>query len=86
MNRGGIGVEAGLHTIRAGMRAVVMQMQDSPGITKRLWQMGIKPGTVVYCCYRSPGGRVVVLEFRDRKMALSTKDLRKVRVALSMYF
>ena len=79
-------MEAGLSTIRAGMRAVVMQVQGEPGLTKRLWQIGIKPGTVVYCRYRSPGGRIVVLEFRDRKMALRTKDLRRVRAALSMYF
>ena len=74
-------MESGLDSIRAGTRAVVMQIQANPVLTRRFCQIGIKPGTVVYCRYRSPSGRVVALEFRDTAIALHTKDLRRIRIA-----
>ena len=74
-------MEAGLDSIRSGMRGVVMQVREKPVIVKRFRQIGLAPGTVVYCRYRSPGGSVVALEFRNRAMAFCTKDLRKISIA-----
>lgn len=77
-------MEAGLDSICTGMRAVVMQVQETAAVTEYFRQIGIAPGTVVYCRYRSPGGNVVALEFRDRAAAFRTKDLRKIRIACVM--
>ena len=74
-------MEAGLDSIHTGMRVVVMQVRGKPKLVKRFYRMGIKPGTVIYCRYRSPGGKVVALEFRDTALALRTKDLKIVRIA-----
>ena len=77
-------MEAGLDSIRAGMRAVVMQVQAKPVLARRFYQIGLRPGTVVYCRYRSPGGKVVALEFRDTAIAIRTKDLHAIRIACIM--
>jgi len=75
-------MEAGLDSIRTGVRAVVMQVKEKAVIAQHFRQIGIMPGTVVYCRYRSPSGRVVVLEYRDTAMALRTKDLTKIRIVM----
>ena len=77
-------MEAGLNSIRSGMRAVVMQVREREVLTQHFRQIGITPGTVVYCRYRSPGGSVVALEFRDTAVALRTRDLRRIRIACIM--
>lgn len=74
-------MEAGLDSIRTGMRAVVMQVRGKPRLVNRFYRIGIKPGVVIYCRYRSPSGKVVALEFRDTALALRTKDLKTVRIA-----
>ena len=75
-------MEAGLDSIRPGMRAVVMQVQEKAIIAEHLRQIGLAPGVVVYCRYRSPGGSIIILEFRDQAMALRARDLKKIRVAM----
>lgn len=77
-------MDAGLSEIRSGMRAVIMQVCARSVAERQFRQIGLVPGTVVYCCYRSPGGSVVVLKFRDKTMALRTKNLRKIRIACIM--
>ena len=47
-------MEAGLDSIRTGMRAVVMQVRGKPRLVNRFYRIGIKPGVVIYCRYRSP--------------------------------
>ena len=72
-------MQAELDAIRRGMRGVVMQVQK-----KEFCHIGLAPGTVVYCHYRSPGGSVVMLEFKNTKAAFCTKDLRGIQIACVM--
>lgn len=74
-------MEAGLDSIHTGTRAVVMQVRGKPRLVNRFRRMGITPGTVIYCRYRSPSGKVVALEFRDTAIALRTRELGTVRIA-----
>lgn len=77
-------MEAGLDSIRRGMRGVVMQVRGKEALGRGFRQIGITPGTVVYCRYRSPGGSVVMLEFKDTAAAFCTKDLQGIRIACIM--
>lgn len=73
-------MQTGLNTLAPGMEAVITQMHLEKAIQQRLQDFGLVPGTKVYCCYRSPGGRVTALEFRGVVLALRTRDLEKIRV------
>ena len=73
-------MEIGLHRLVPGAQAVVTRMEGEFSSRRRLEELGLVPGTMVRCCYRSPGGFVTALEFRGMVLALRTRDLRRVKV------
>ncbi len=73
-------MEIGLHRLVPGAQGVVTKLEGEFGVRKRLEELGLVPGTMVKCRYRSPGGFVTALEFRGTVLALRTRDLRHIRV------
>ena len=73
-------MEIGLNRLVPGACAVVTQIDGDFGPRQRLQELGLVPGTMVTCRYRSPGGFVTALEFRGMVLALRTRDLRRIRV------
>ena len=73
-------MEIGLHRLVPGAQGVVLRLDGEFGVRKRLETLGLVPGTMVKCRYRSPGGFVTALEFRGIVLALRTRDLRHIRV------
>jgi len=68
-----------LCTILPGEKAEVTQLLCSPVLRKRLTDLGMVPGTVVTCRYRSPNRDVTALELRRTVIALRTRDLAQIR-------
>lgn len=73
-------MQVSLDRLPVGIPAEVLQVSCSEGLTKRLRDFGLVPGTTVMSRYRSPGGGVTALECRGAVLALRTKDLKGVRV------
>ncbi len=73
-------METSLDRLRPGSRAVVIEVNTPPALTRRLRDFGLVPGTAVRCRYRSPWGKVTALSFRGAVLALRTTDLKKIRV------
>ena len=73
-------MQVSLDRLPMGIPAEVLQVSCSGGLTKRLHDFGLVPGTTVTSRYRSPDGGVTALECRGAVLALRTRDLRGVRV------
>lgn len=73
-------MEIGLNRLTPGAQGIVTRIDGDLGPRSRLLELGLVPGTMVTCRYRSPGGFVTALEFRGTVLALRTRDLRRIRV------
>lgn len=73
-------MQTNLNILRLGRRAVVEAVDTEPSLRQRLRDFGLVPGTQVCCRYRTPGGSVTAVEFRESVVALRTRDLAKIRV------
>lgn len=72
-------MEGYLWEIQPGERAEVTDLLCPPALQKRLKDLGMVPGTVVSCRYRSPNRDVTALELRRTVIALRTRDLQQIR-------
>lgn len=72
-------MEGYLCAIRPGEKAEVTELLCQPALKKRLMDLGLVPGTVVFCRYRSPNRDVTALELRRTVIALRTRDLQQIR-------
>ena len=72
----------GLDQMKLGVPAVVERIYSDEHTKKRLRDFGLVPGTRVVCRYRSPGGFVTALSFREMVLAMRTRDLKMIRVCL----
>lgn len=66
--------------LRLGEKAQVVRLDTGDGLTRRLRDFGLVPGTVVYSRYRTPGGSVTAIELRGIVIALRTRELSKILV------
>ena len=66
--------------LRLGVKAQVVRLDTTEGLTRRLRDFGFVPGTVVYSRYRTPGGSVTAVELRGTILALRTRELGKILV------
>lgn len=73
-------MEERLDGVRLGCWCKVTQIVADGALRKRLGDFGLLPGTRVRPEYRSPGGHGTVIAFRGTKLAMRTKDLKKIRV------
>ena len=73
-------METQLAQVKLNVPTQVLHIQEDGDLRKRLRDFGLVPGTQVICRYRSPGGFVTALEFRDTVIALRKNDLKKIQV------
>lgn len=73
-------MEKELAQVKLNVPVQVLCIEESADLQKRLRDFGLVPGTKVVCRYRSPGGFVTALEFRDTVIALRRCDLKKIQV------
>lgn len=76
----GIFVETELAKVKLNVPVKVLCIDESVELQRRLRDFGFVPGTEVVCRYRSPGGFVTALEFRDTVIAMRKCDLKKIQV------
>jgi len=77
---GGMVMQVSLAHLPLNIPAVVLRVGCSKELCYRLKDFGLVPGTEVVARYRSPGGGVTALEFRNTVIALRTRDIKGVRV------
>ena len=75
-------MQISLDQVRPGTWASVTQIRTPQALTARLQDFGLIPGTAVCCRYRSPGGHVTALELRGTVVAMRTRDMRDILVAV----
>lgn len=73
-------MQISMDQMKLGQLGVVTHIDTDAHLRRRLADFGVVPGTQVACRYRSPGGSVTALEFRDTVLAMRTRDMRKIRV------
>ena len=73
-------METQLAQVKLNVPTQVLYIKEDGDFQKRLRDFGLVPGTEVVCRYRSPGGFVTALEFRDTVIALRKSDLKKIQV------
>ena len=66
--------ERTLNTLSAGERAVVKAVNINGAMKRRLFDLGLIPGTEVSCMLRSPLGDPVAFLIRGAVIALRTED------------
>ncbi len=66
--------ERTLNTLLAGERAVVKSVNINGAMKRRLFDLGLIPGTEVSCMLRSPLGDPVAFLIRGAVIALRTED------------
>lgn len=66
--------ERTLNTLLAGERAVVKSVNINGAMKRRLFDLGLIPGTEVSCMLRSPLGDPVAFLIRGAIIALRTED------------
>ncbi len=67
-------LERTLNTLSAGERAVVKAVNINGAMKRRLFDLGLIPGTEVSCMLRSPLGDPVAFLIRGAVIALRTED------------
>ena len=75
-------MEISLDGLRIGQWGTVVSIQVPPALEHRLRVFGFVPGTRVYCRYRTPCRRATALELRGSVIALRTRDMQQIRVAV----
>lgn len=75
-------MEMELEGLHMGIGAAVTAVNTEAALKSRLESFGMVPGTWIVPRYRSSDGTVTALEFRGTVIALRTRDLRNIRVAL----
>ena len=75
-------MEISLDGLRLGQQGTVTQVETDKVLKHRLQAFGLVPGTRVYCRYRTPCGSVTALELRSSVIALRTRDMARIKVAL----
>ena len=75
-------MEISLDGLYLGQQGTVTGINTDKILKRRLQAFGLVPGTQVYCRYRTPCGSVTALELRSSVIALRTRDMVNIRVAL----
>jgi ferrous iron transport protein A len=69
-----------LRDLQVGQSARVLAVQAGPGMSRRLMDMGLIPGTRVTCVAKSPAGDPAAYLIRGAVIALRRRDAGGVRV------
>ncbi len=72
-------MDISLHQLAPGARAEVTTIACCPGLSARLADFGLIPGTVVSCRYESPGRDLKAIALRGCVIAVRTSDLAQIR-------
>lgn len=75
-------MEQRLDEIRLGHPCHVVALEMDEVLKRRLEDFGFVPGTLVCPECRSPGGHGTVIMFRRTRLALRTRDLKRIRVCI----
>ena len=70
-----------LHSLKKGMSARVVALNNEGSIRRRLQDIGLTEGTVVLCLHRSPAGDPVAYLIRGAVIALREEDSSKILVS-----
>ncbi len=70
----------GLDRLPPGSYAIIVKHKGSKAVMRCFQEWGLTPGCRVYCRYRSPGGKIIVLDLGDATIALQTRELRNIKV------
>lgn len=73
-------METGLNRLNLNTPARIVKIDLHRQMAERLRSFGMIPGTRVICRYRSPGKKVIAVEFRGTVVAMRARDLEKIRV------
>lgn len=69
-----------LSQIRPGDRVEVLEVPKECPLQQPLRQLGITPGSILYCRFCSPGAELVALECEGTVVALRLQDLSRITV------
>lgn len=69
-----------LSQIRTGDRVEVLDIPNQCPLCVPLRQLGITPGSVLFCRYSSPGAELVALECKGSVVALRLRELSMIKV------
>lgn len=72
-----------LHSLKEGMSARVIRLDNEGSMRRRLQDIGLIEGTKVLCLQRSPSGDPVAYLIRGAVIALREEDSSKVLVEVS---
>lgn len=73
-------MEIRLDALPLDKKGIVTKICVPEGLRRRLEDFGFIRGTIVRCCYRSPGGHATALSLRGSVLALRTRDLSGIWV------
>ncbi len=75
-------MEIRLNTLPPEKKGIVTKICVPEALRRRLADFGLIRGTLVRCCYRSPGGHATALNLRGTVVALRTRDLAGIWVRI----
>lgn len=71
-----------LSQLPSGISGVIKAVTAHPGIRRRLQDMGLVPGTIIKCMYKSPFGDPTAYLIRGALVALRREDSDSILVTL----
>lgn len=69
-----------LSQIRTGERVEVLEIPEECPLRQPLRQLGITPGSILFCRFCSPGPVLVALECKGTVVALRLQELSRITV------
>ncbi len=73
-----------LSELAPGMRARLKELAVDGALRRRLFDLGLIPGTVIECRYLAPSGSPMAVRVRGTNLALRRQDAKKLFVELSV--
>jgi len=72
-----------LDTLVSGQCGTIVNLEGDDGITRRLMELGFRPGTKVEMIGFAPLGDPVAVFVRGSRMAIRLRDARRIQVNLA---
>lgn len=69
-----------LSQLPTGESALVRDMELAEDMKRRLYELGLIPGTRVRCLQRAPAGSPLIYEIRGAAIALRKSDAEHIRI------
>ncbi len=72
--------EEQLSNIPLGKKVVVTKLLSEGSIRRRLLDIGLSPGTIVYASLKNPGGNLIAYMIRGALIAIRNDDAQNILV------